>query len=113
MFSAISSENEDVALPEFVYPNLQEFTRAQLLAMEKQVSGMYFSGHILDDYTDELALLRPTPIIDVTGGRADVKNADVDTDSGDFQEDQDVGNNIEIIKMALPSLQQNITTETP
>ena len=72
MFSAISSENEDVALPEFVYPNLQEFTRAQLLAMEKRV-GMYFSGHILDDCTDELALLRPTPIIDVTGGRADVK----------------------------------------
>ncbi len=65
--------------------------------MEKQVSGMYFSGHILDDYTDELALLHPVPIVDVTGGHSDEKNADVDTDSGDFQANHGDIDNIDII----------------
>lgn len=97
IFSAMSEQSGETIEPEFVYPNLQEFTRAQLLAMEKQVSGMYFSGHILDDYTDELALLHPVPIVDVTGGHSDEKNADVDTDSGDFQENHGDIDNIDII----------------
>ncbi len=36
------------------YPDLPEYPRRTLLAMEKEMTGVYISGHPLDDYTDAL-----------------------------------------------------------
>ncbi len=50
---------------EFEYPDIPELSKKRLLDLEKQVSGMYFSGHILDDYDEKLAELSPDRIADL------------------------------------------------
>ena len=35
-----------------VYPDIEEYSKAEILAMEKEVLGIYVSGHPLEDYTD-------------------------------------------------------------
>ncbi|MBQ7365565.1 MAG: DNA polymerase III subunit alpha, partial [Clostridia bacterium] len=41
--------------PEIIYPPLPEFGLRELLAQEKDASGMYFSGHLLDGFSNALA----------------------------------------------------------
>ncbi len=48
---------EETAPPPPPLPNLKEYTSVQLLAMEKEVTGVYVSGHPLDDYQEELSRL--------------------------------------------------------
>ena len=40
--------------PEENYPDLKEFSRKMLLSMEKEMLGLYISGHPLDEFKDEL-----------------------------------------------------------
>lgn len=47
IFSAFEEEIEPRS---FEYPDMPEYTTKQLLMLEKESSGMYFSGHMLDDY---------------------------------------------------------------
>lgn len=42
------------------YPNLPEFTRAEQLAMEKEMLGLYITGHPLDDYQEAMRRLTTT-----------------------------------------------------
>ncbi len=44
------------------YPDAEEFSLKELLLLEKESSGMYFSGHIIDDYSLHLAELNPDAI---------------------------------------------------
>ena len=41
--------------PEIQYPKLQEFKLNDLLAQEKEATGMYFSGHMLDGFSKALS----------------------------------------------------------
>ncbi len=50
MFSLTGADRPDV-----VYPQLSEFGTRTLLMLEKEATGMYFSGHILDGYGDALS----------------------------------------------------------
>ena len=34
---------------------------------EKEVAGIYFSGHILDSYSKHISKISPVKIIDITG----------------------------------------------
>ncbi len=54
MFASSKSQSAP-SEPEYEYPDVPELPRARLLELEKEVSGMYFSGHILDDYEREMA----------------------------------------------------------
>jgi len=45
-------EEEDIMKVD--YPKLQEFSHKDLLFMEKDMTGMYLSGHPLDDYSERL-----------------------------------------------------------
>ncbi len=47
MFSALG---EDIGISSYTYPDIPEYTTRELLLLEKESSGMYFSGHLLDDY---------------------------------------------------------------
>lgn len=47
---------------DYVYPNIPEFPFKEKLSLEKQSSGLYFSGHILDDYTESIAAFGVIPI---------------------------------------------------
>jgi len=47
MFSMVS----DSIAPSFVYEHKPEYPLKELLMLEKESSGMYFSGHLLDEYS--------------------------------------------------------------
>jgi len=50
MFSSVVSE-----VPHVTYPDLPEFGLRRLLADEKEATGMYFSGHVLDGFSEALS----------------------------------------------------------
>ncbi|MDR0850660.1 MAG: DNA polymerase III subunit alpha [Christensenellaceae bacterium] len=47
-------ENEAVQLNIVVYPDIKEYSLAAKLKFEKQVTGVYISGHPLDNYADKM-----------------------------------------------------------
>ena len=49
----------------FEYPEIPEFTLRERLRLEKESCGMYFSGHLLDEYKDELSRLKYVPIREI------------------------------------------------
>ncbi len=51
--------------PKYEYPNMPEFPLAKLLSLEKESSGMYFSGHLIDDYSNHISKLKPDIISDI------------------------------------------------
>ena len=69
----------EVAPRKFRYPDLPEYGTKERLLLEKESTGMCFSGHLLDDFTRELAGI---PHVEL----ADIYN-DYDEESGSFCED--------------------------
>ena len=68
-----------------VYLNIKEFSHKELLAMEKEVIGVYISGHPLDDYKETLSKYNFTPLLDVKNADSDessLKDGDTVTVSG-------------------------------
>ncbi len=57
-------------------PALNEYPTAELLAMEKAVTGLYLSGHPLEEYEPYLAALRATPILALINRAAEDEDAD-------------------------------------
>ncbi len=62
MFSISASPDADVP---FEYPDLPDLSMREKLMLEKECSGMYFSGHLLDDYSKHVDLLAPKPISEI------------------------------------------------
>ncbi|MGL5617342.1 MAG: OB-fold nucleic acid binding domain-containing protein [Sarcina sp.] len=52
LFGALSEEDSESL--EISYPNIKEFAKKHKLAMEKEMTGLYLSGHPLDDYKESL-----------------------------------------------------------
>ena len=50
---------------DFQYPDIPEYTTNEKLALEREISGLYLSGHVLDNYADHLAALKPERISDI------------------------------------------------
>ena len=74
MFAAIA-EPTGTSSSSFDYPDLPDFSLKEKLMQEKEASGMYFSGQMLDNYTAHLATLSVQEISalleqDETGGFA-------------------------------------------
>lgn len=47
---------EELKNPEVRYPEIKEFNKKNLLAMEKEMTGLYITGHPLDDYAQSLKM---------------------------------------------------------
>ena len=47
------------------YPNNPEFSLKELLLLEKESSGMYFSGHMIDDYSEYISSMKVDMISDI------------------------------------------------
>ena len=54
MFSAFE---DDLVKKGYDYPEMPEYSAKQMLMLEKESSGMYFSGHMLDDYKGAISEL--------------------------------------------------------
>ncbi len=65
IFSAFSEEDKQNIDKAFVYPDIPEFNIRELLLLEKESSGMYFSGHILDGYQKHIRSIEHTDIFDI------------------------------------------------
>jgi len=47
------------------YPQIPEYTTREKLSLEKESCGFYLSGHILDDYSEQLASIRTDHVGDI------------------------------------------------
>jgi DNA polymerase-3 subunit alpha len=72
MFSVAVEDESTSAVPRFEYPALPDFLLKDKLMLEKESSGMYFSGHMIDSYSEQIASLGVTNIADLLGD-ADLK----------------------------------------
>ena len=57
MFSTFFESSAAVSAPKFSYPEIPDFTLKEKLMLEKESSGMYFSGHMIDSYSDNVSEL--------------------------------------------------------
>ena len=62
--SAFSSGNAEIA-PKFEYPNVPDFSLKEKLMLEKESSGMYFSGHMIDSYSEHVKSLKVKEIAEL------------------------------------------------
>ncbi len=62
MFSFALDSGEAIAERGYVYPALPEFKLKDLLMLEKESSGMYFSGHMIDSYSKHVSTFKVDPI---------------------------------------------------
>ena len=74
LFGAASED--DAQMSAVAVPDIPELDRRELMAMEKEITGIYLSGHPMDDYRDALRSLRVTPIGSIVGGSEDASFAD-------------------------------------
>ena len=56
---------EEIKNPEVRYPEIKEFDKRNLLAMEKEMTGLYITGHPLDDYVKSLKVQTTNEISEV------------------------------------------------
>ena len=65
MFSIAS----DVAAvsPKYDYPNVRDFSLREKLMLEKECSGMYFSGHLIDSYKKHIDDLGASSVAEING----------------------------------------------
>ena len=59
MFAMLEADDKSAAIP---IPTLPELNKADMMAMEKETTGIYISGHPMDDYR---ALLKGTHVIPI------------------------------------------------
>lgn len=57
-----SLSDEEIKVPEIKYPDIKEFSKNNLLSMEKEMTGLYISGHPLDEYEKSLKMMTSTTI---------------------------------------------------
>lgn len=70
MFSAVPGTGA-VQEQLFDYPSLPELSPREKLMMEREATGMFFSGQLLDSYSRHLAVLSPMPITELVGEGAE------------------------------------------
>ena len=62
---SIDSESVIAAPVKFDYPDIPEFSLKEKLMLEKECSGMYFSGHLLNDYSKHISSIKTNNISDI------------------------------------------------
>ena len=55
----------------YQYPDVAEYPLKELLLLEKESSGMYFSGHMIDDYSQHIDTLNLANISDIANASPD------------------------------------------
>ena len=60
--SLFGMSEDTIDIPKIVYPNIKEFDKRHILSMEKEMTGLYLSGHPLDEYKKALKLQTSTTV---------------------------------------------------
>ncbi len=61
-FDLFGGGGESASVPEMELPDIPEFSRSELMAMEKETTGLYLSGHPMDEYRQQVRQLKARPI---------------------------------------------------
>lgn len=61
---------------QIVYPQIPEYPKQDLLSFEKELTGMYFSGHLFDTYTKHAQTLPHTDLAELAESFDDEGNSD-------------------------------------
>ena len=69
MFSML--DGDAAPAPAFVYPTIRPYTLREMLMLEKEASGMFFSGQLLDDFSKCVEALAPMHIAAITATDGD------------------------------------------
>ncbi len=68
LFGAFGGLGEEAAKPESIpIPNTGEFTPREKMAMEKEITGLYLSGHPMDEYRETARRIGAVPIASILG----------------------------------------------
>ena len=80
LFSAFSQESAaKPQKPAFAYPDMEEYPLRERLMMERETTGQYFSGHLLDEYANHINAVSPARICDVLAAHRTETDTDPDT----------------------------------
>ncbi len=78
-------DQEDSNIPGVAIPNLAEVSRVELMAMEKEATGLYLSGHPMDDYRAVLKHTRVLPIGRIMGDECPARDDEIVSVAGIIQ----------------------------
>ena len=67
LFGLMGGGSDDKPADDYKIPNLPEYSAGELLKMEKEVSGLYLSGHPLDAYRAQIAQIATCTIAQLLG----------------------------------------------
>ncbi|WP_244833945.1 DNA polymerase III subunit alpha [Clostridium sp. BJN0001] len=93
------------------YPDIKEFTKKNLLSMEKEMTGLYITGHPLDDYKKSLSVQVSTQIADIFAKSENNTDNDMPNDDIDIFKNDEVfmdGDRV-IVGGILSSVNQKVT----
>ncbi len=68
--------DDGVQTDTFEYPNIPELSFREKLRLEKECSGIYFSGHVLEDYSKHIEKISPTGISNILASFSDETESD-------------------------------------
>lgn len=71
MFSVVEQDESDTGSLNISYPDILEFSAFEKLAMEKEMTGLYLSGHPLERYADTSKKLRCDKLSEINSAVAD------------------------------------------
>ena len=67
LFGMMSGGSGEAAINDYKVPNAPEYPSGELLKMEKEVSGLYLSGHPLDAYREQIAQISTCTVAQLQG----------------------------------------------
>ena len=79
------SENADIE-----YPDIPEFDKKTLLSMEKEVTGMYFSGHPMDEYAERVKRITPFCVYDLVSSSERDENGEYHAVDGKIKDGDNI-----------------------
>ncbi len=69
-----SSPELSAASPRIEYPDIPELGVREKLLMERDATGMYFSGQMLDEYSRHVEIIKPQPLSELVGEELDLQD---------------------------------------
>ena len=102
---------DQVNLPKVNYPNIKEFSKRNILAMEKEMTGLYLSGHPLDEYKKSLKLQTSTTIEKIFKSYEIIQESIANEISDDINGEEDLINDNDTVILGgiLSDVKQKVT----
>ncbi|MBE6560903.1 MAG: DNA polymerase III subunit alpha [Ruminococcaceae bacterium] len=93
-------------IPKITLPEIPEYSPKDLLRLEKDSSGLYFSGHLLDEYGKHLTRLRPDTIAAIKASFSTEETVEEGTESASAYSDKQ-----QVILAGIITRRQNKATK--